>query len=97
MKEVLGAAQLCGTLPRIITLVGVEAGHTDFCQPMSAEVREAVPQALDLVETLIARALEEYQARKDAPMHEVGIMEGALDMARRLMEKNGGTRLSACT
>ena len=26
-------------------------------------------------------------------MHEVGIMEGALDMARRLMEKNGGTRL----
>lgn len=66
MKEVLGAAQLCGTLPRIITLVGVEAGHTDFCQPMSAEVREAVPQALDLVETLIARALEEYQARKDA-------------------------------
>ena len=63
---VLGAAQLCGTLPRIITLVGVEAGHTDFCQPMSAEVREAMPQALDLVETLIARALEEYQARKDA-------------------------------
>lgn len=27
-------------------------------------------------------------------MHEVGIMEGALDMARRLMEKNGGTRLT---
>lgn len=26
-------------------------------------------------------------------MHEVGIMEGALDMARRLMEKNGGARL----
>lgn len=26
-------------------------------------------------------------------MHEVGIMEGALDMARQLMEKNGGTRL----
>ena len=28
MKEVLGAAQLCGTLPRAITLVGVEALHT---------------------------------------------------------------------
>mgnify|MGYP000007632646 FL=1 len=66
LKEVLVEAQLCVTLPRIITLVGVEAWHTDFCQPMSAEVREAVPQALDLVETLIARALEEYQARKDA-------------------------------
>lgn len=26
-------------------------------------------------------------------MHEVGIMEGALDMARRLMEKRGGNRL----
>ena len=26
-------------------------------------------------------------------MHEVGIMEGALDMARRLMEKHGGSRL----
>lgn len=26
-------------------------------------------------------------------MHEVGIMEGALDMARQLMEKNGGSRL----
>ena len=26
-------------------------------------------------------------------MHEVGIMEGALDMARRLMEENGGSRL----
>lgn len=26
-------------------------------------------------------------------MHEVGIMEGALDMARQFMEKNGGTRL----
>ncbi len=66
MKEVLGAAQLCGTLPHIITLVGVEARHTEFCRPMSAEVREAVPQALDLVETLIARALEEHRARKDA-------------------------------
>lgn len=66
MKEVLGAAQLCGTLPRALTLVGVEAQHTDFCRPMSAEVREAVPQALELVETLIARALEGRQARKDA-------------------------------
>ena len=26
-------------------------------------------------------------------MHEVGIMEGALDMARQLMEKRGGNRL----
>ncbi|MDU7686727.1 MAG: hydrogenase maturation nickel metallochaperone HypA [Bacillota bacterium] len=26
-------------------------------------------------------------------MHEVGIMEGALDMARRLLEENGGSRL----
>ena len=33
MKEVLGAAQLCGTLPRAVTLVGVEALHTDFCTP----------------------------------------------------------------
>lgn len=66
MKEVLGAAQLCGTLPRAITLVGVEARHTDFCRPMSAEAREAVPQALELVETLISRALAEHQARKDA-------------------------------
>lgn len=66
MKEVLGAAQLCGTLPRAITLVGVEAQHTDFCQPMSAEVRGAVPQALELVETLIAHAVAEQEARKDA-------------------------------
>ena len=66
MKEVLGAAQLCGTLPRAITLVWVEAGHTDFCQPMSAEVRGAVPQALELVETLISRALAEQEARKNA-------------------------------
>lgn len=66
MKEVLGAAQLCGTLPRAITLVGVEARYTEFCQPMSAEVREAVPQALDAAEALISRALEERQARKDA-------------------------------
>lgn len=92
MKEVLGAAQLCGTLPRAITLVGVEALHTDFCRPMSAEVQEALPKALDTAEALIARALAEHQARK-TPMHEVGIMEGALDMARRLMEKRGGNRL----
>ena len=26
-------------------------------------------------------------------MHEVGIMEGALDMTRRLLEENGGSRL----
>ena len=66
MKEVLGAAQLCGTLPRAITLVGVEALHTDFCRPMSAEVQEALPKALDTAETLIARALAEHQARKNA-------------------------------
>lgn len=66
MKEVLGAAQLCGTLPRAITLVGVEAQHTDFCRPMSAEVREAMPQALDLVETLISRAVAEQEERKNA-------------------------------
>lgn len=90
MKEVLGAAQLCGTLPRAITLVGVEALHTDFCRPMSAEVQEALPKALDTAEALIARALAEHQARK-TPMHEVGIMEGALDMARRLMENAGET------
>ena len=66
MKEVLGAAQLCGTLPRAITLVGVEALHTDFCRPMSAEVQEALPKALDTAEALIARALAEHQARKNA-------------------------------
>ena len=66
MKEVLGAAQLCGTLPRAITLVGVEAGHTDFCRPMSSEVRGAVPRVLELVETLIARAVAEQEAGKDA-------------------------------
>lgn len=66
MKEVLGAAQLCGTLPRSITLVGVEARHTDFCRPMSAEVRAAVPQALELAETLIACALQERQAGENA-------------------------------
>ena len=66
MKEVLGAAQLCGTLPRAITLVGVEALHTDFCRPMSAEVQEALPKALDTAEALIARALAEHQAQKNA-------------------------------
>lgn len=66
MKEVLGAAQLCGTLPRAITLVGVEARHTDFCRPMSEEVRTAAPRVLELVESLIARAVEEYQAGKGA-------------------------------
>ena len=30
-------------------------------------------------------------------MHEVGIMEGALDMARRLLEENGSTRLVRVT
>lgn len=66
MKEVLGAAQLCGTLPRAITLVGVEAQHTDFCRPMSAEVRGAMPEALALVETLISRAVAEQEERKNA-------------------------------
>ena len=66
MKEVLGAAQLCGTLPRAITLVGVEAAHTDFCQPMSAEVRAAMPQALELIENLIARAVEDCADRENA-------------------------------
>ena len=65
-REELGAAQLCGTLPRAITLVGVEALHTDFCRPMSAEVQEALPKALDTAEALIARALAEHQARKNA-------------------------------
>lgn len=66
MKEVLGAAQLCGTLPRSITLVGVEARHTEFCRPMSEEVTDAMPQAIALVETLIERAAAEHAARKDA-------------------------------
>lgn len=69
MKEVLGAAQLCGTLPRAITLVGVEAGHTDFCRPMSAEVQAAIPEALDLIDKLIAQAVEDARdtgRRKDA-------------------------------
>lgn len=66
MKEVLAAAQLCGTLPRSITLVGVEARHTDFCRPMSAEVTDAMPRAIALVETLIERAAAEHAARKDA-------------------------------
>ena len=66
MKEVLGAAQLCGTLPRAITLVGVEAAHTEFCQPMSAEVRAAMPQALELIENLIARAVEDCADRENS-------------------------------
>ena len=66
MKEVLGAAQLCGTLPRAITLVGVEAAHTEFCQPMSAEVRAAMPQALELIENLIARAVEDCADRDNS-------------------------------
>lgn len=69
MKEVLGAAQLCGTLPRAITLVGVEAGHTGFCRPMSAEVQAAIPEALDLIDKLIAQAVEDCRdsSRREEP------------------------------
>ena len=72
MKEVLGAAQLCGTLPRAITLVGVEALHTDFCRRWDrpetrvVNISEIWTQALDTAEALIARALAEHQARKNA-------------------------------
>ena len=49
-----------------LPILGVEALHTDFCRPMSAEVQEALPKALDTAEALIARALAEHQARKNA-------------------------------
>lgn len=60
MKEVLGAAQLCGTLPRRLILLGIEAQDVGFCAPISTVVNLAIPAALTKIEMLIHEALDNY-------------------------------------
>lgn len=60
LKEVLGAAQLCGTMPRHLMLMGVEAVQTDFCAPLSPAVQQALPVALEAIAGLIGRAVNEH-------------------------------------
>lgn len=60
MKEVLGAAQLCDTLPRTITLIGVEAENVSFGMHLSASVEAAIPEALKVIEQFIAEAVEHH-------------------------------------
>lgn len=46
LSEVLGAAQLCGTLPAHIALVGIEAENIAFTAAASSTVRNALPAAV---------------------------------------------------
>ncbi len=91
MKEVLGAAQLCGTLPRAITLVGVEAPAYGFLPPHVRGGAGSLAEGTGHGGRPSSPAPWRNIRPGKTPMHEVGIMEGALDMARRLMEKRGET------
>lgn len=60
LSEILGAAQLCGTLPAHIALVGIEAENVAFTASVSSTVRNAIPaavrQAQDTLHDLLAAA-----------------------------------------
>jgi hydrogenase maturation protease len=62
MKEILGAAQLCGTMPKSLHLLGVEAEQISFCSGMSNAVRLAIPLALERAEQLIRKEIEACSA-----------------------------------
>jgi hydrogenase maturation protease len=59
LHEVLGAAQLRGTLPPFMEMVGIEAEDAGFARPMSPPVRVALEAAARLARERIAAILQQ--------------------------------------
>lgn len=57
LREVLGAAQLCGTLPTHLALVGIEAESTGFAESPGEAILNAVPRAAETAHALIGEML----------------------------------------
>lgn len=62
LREVLGAAQLCGTLPGHLALVGIEAESTGFAEGPGEAVLKAIPRATETACAVIGDMLAHLQA-----------------------------------
>lgn len=67
LREVLGAAQLCGTLPARLALVGIEAASTNFAEQPGEAMIDAVPRAADTARALIDEMLAELEQTEPSP------------------------------
>lgn len=65
LREVLGAAQLRGTLPEKMYLVGIEVETVEFVKAMSPAVLLAVPEAAEQVLLLMRECLADAAEGKD--------------------------------
>lgn len=61
LREVSGAAQLRGTLPDKMYLVGIEVETVEFVKAMSPAVLQAVPEAAERVLVLMRECLAEVE------------------------------------
>lgn len=59
LHEVLGAAYLRGTIPRVMEMVGIEAEDAGFAKPISVSVREALDEAVRFARERIVLMLEQ--------------------------------------
>ena len=66
LSEVLGAAQLCGTLPEHLALVGIEAQTVAFTAPASSTVRQSIPEAVRQARTTALELLTAAGIGKEA-------------------------------
>lgn len=67
LREVLGAAQLCGTLPEQLVLVGIEADRVAFGQEPGEAVRKALPAAVQTARGLLAEMLGTLERSEPPP------------------------------
>ncbi len=65
LHEVLGAAQLRGTLPQFMEMVGIEAEDAGFARPISSPVQSSLETATTLACERIAVMLQQLE-REDA-------------------------------
>lgn len=64
LREVLGAAQLCGTLPEQLVLVGIEAEHVAFGHEPGDTIRKALPAAVQTARCMLAEILANLERSK---------------------------------
>lgn len=67
LREVLGAAQLCGTLPEQLALVGIETESVAFGQETGEAVRKALPEAVRTARQVLAGMLDILERSEPQP------------------------------